>query len=168
MYLNVNTLSRSAGLRHGRKPALRIQPRPFFTLLALSCLLLFTATMSQAQQNNTIGTVAGGAPTNLVATLAAIPNPTGVAEDASGNLYIASQYSYYVYKVNPSTGALSILAGNGFFGFSGVPVRVLSTRSSAFVRELAASLSLSVFLSDSLRGMMRLLLFVFGGPNPSE
>jgi len=119
MYLNVTTLSRSAGLRHGRKPALRIQPRPFFTILALSCLLLFTATMSQAQQNNTIGTVAGGAPTNLVATLAAIPNPTGVAEDASGNLYIASQYSYYVYKVNPSTGALSIFAGNGFFGFSG-------------------------------------------------
>ena len=55
-----------------------------------------------------------------------------------------------------------------FFGLSGVPVRVLSARSSAFVRELAASLSLSAFLSDSLRGIMRLLLFVFGGPNPSE
>jgi trimeric autotransporter adhesin len=96
-----------------------IQPRPLCAMLALSCLLLFAAPSSRAQQNNTINTVAGGAPFNPVATRQAIPNPTGIAEDASGNIYIASQYSYYVYKLNPNTGTLSVFAGTGIFGFTG-------------------------------------------------
>ena len=53
------------------------------------------------------------------ATQTAIPNPTGIAEDTNGNIYVASQYSYYVYQVNPATGAFQPIAGTGIFGYSG-------------------------------------------------
>ncbi len=85
-------------------------------LLALCCFALMTS--AWAQQNNTINTVAGGEPTNSTATLAAISNPTGAAEDASGNIYIASQANYAVYQVTPK-GVLTTFAGNGIGGFSG-------------------------------------------------
>jgi sugar lactone lactonase YvrE len=150
MYLNNSALSLSARLRHERKLALKIQPRPFFAILAVSCLLIFTASSGWAQQSNTINTVAGGAPTNTVATLAAIPNPTAVAEDASGNLYIASQYSYYVYKVTPA-GTLSIFAGKGIFGFSGDGGPATSAVLSAPLAVAVDNISGKVYIIDGNR-----------------
>ncbi len=85
-------------------------------LVALCCLTLLTS--ASAQQNNSIATVAGGVPIST-ATQTAIPNPTGIAEDTNGNIYVASQYSYYVYQVNPATGAFQPIAGTGIFGYSG-------------------------------------------------
>jgi streptogramin lyase len=121
MYLNIPTVNLPASLRQERKLGLSIQPRPFYATLALCCVLVFAAANSGAQQNNTINTVAGGVPFNSVALQTAIPNPTGIAEDANGNIYIASQYSYYIYKLN--AGTLSAFAGTGIFGFGadGVP-----------------------------------------------
>jgi hypothetical protein len=150
MYLNVPTLSPAACRREERKPALRIQPRPFYAMLALSCCLLFTVPHSSAQQNNTINTVAGGVPNSSVATQTAIPSPTGIAEDASGNIYIASQYSYYIYKVNPSTGALSIVAGTGIFGFGGDGGPALSASLSSAVG-VAVDKTGNVYVLDSNR-----------------
>jgi trimeric autotransporter adhesin len=90
------------------------------TLLStLACCVLLLASGAYAQQNNTINTVAGGAPVNPIATSAAIPNPTGIAEDSSGNIYIASPASFAVYKVTP-TGMLSVVAGiPGISGYTG-------------------------------------------------
>jgi trimeric autotransporter adhesin len=148
MYMNTSAVGLAARPRHERKPALGIQP--LLTVLALSCLLLFAAN-GVAQQNNTINTVAGGAPTNSVATLAAIPNPTGVAEDASGNIYVAAQYSYYVYKINPSTGALSIFAGTGIFGFSGDGGPATSAALTAPVAVAVDNTSGKVYIVDNNR-----------------
>ena len=67
MYTNNLVLSLGTSLRNERKGDLRIQSRPFCAMLALSCLLLFTAATGSAQQNNTINTVAGQAPFNAVA-----------------------------------------------------------------------------------------------------
>ncbi len=146
MYLNVPALSSAGCLRNTRW----LQPR-FFKMLALSCSLFFITSNGLAQQNNTINTVAGGAPTNAVATLAAIPNPTGVGEDASGNLYIAAQYSYYVYKVNPGTNALTIFAGSGIFGFSGDGGPATSATLSAPVAVAVDNNSGNVYILDNNR-----------------
>jgi len=115
MYVNVPTLSLTACRRNESKPVPSIQPGSFFATVALCCFALLSQV--NAQTNNTIQTVAGQAPYSTNPTLTSIPNPTGIAEDASGNIYVASQYSYYLYKVNPGTNTLSVVAGTGIFGF---------------------------------------------------
>jgi len=52
------------------------------------------------------------------ATAANLNFPTGVAVDASGNLYIADQNNR-IRKVNPVTGIISTVAGNGFTTYGG-------------------------------------------------
>jgi hypothetical protein len=52
------------------------------------------------------------APTPGPATASSIGDPEGLAFDSAGNLYIADDNHYYVYKVTPG-GTLSIFAGNG-------------------------------------------------------
>jgi sugar lactone lactonase YvrE len=150
MYTNNLVLSLGTSLRNERKGDLRIQSRPFCAMLALSCLLLFTAATGSAQQNNTINTVAGQAPFNAVALQMAIPNPTSVAEDASGNIYIASQYSYYVYKLNPSTGTLSVVAGTGIFGFGSDAIPATSSPLSSAVA-VAVDAAANVYIIDGDR-----------------
>ena len=102
----------------GYQPTSRIQKTPTLPMMLAMLAVCFLAFLlpASAQQNNTINTVAGGASYSSVALQTLIPNPTAIAEDSSGNIYIASQYSYYVYEVNPSTGALSVVAGSGIFG----------------------------------------------------
>jgi len=123
MYVINLTLSFAAGLCSAGRLAQRSRMlRLFFPMLAgvaVCCLALLSPSVTWAQLNNTIATVAGGALPNSTATLADIPGPTSAAEDASGNIYIAAPYSYYVFKVNPATNALSVFAGTGIYGFSG-------------------------------------------------
>ena len=53
------------------------------------------------------------------ATSATLYNPTGVATDASCNVYIADEYNYRVRKITISTGIISTIAGSGAAGYSG-------------------------------------------------
>jgi sugar lactone lactonase YvrE len=50
---------------------------------------------------------------------AQLNNPTKVAFDANGNLYIADQGNHRVRKVSASTGNISTIAGNGLIGICG-------------------------------------------------
>jgi uncharacterized protein (TIGR03437 family) len=52
------------------------------------------------------------------ATTAMISDPTGLAVDTSGNLYITDDNNARIRKVS-STGIISTIAGNGKFGYSG-------------------------------------------------
>lgn len=120
-------------------------------LMALCCFAVLPS--ASAQANNTIGTVAGpGAPFTGVALQTFMPNPTGIAEDASGNIYIASQYSYYVFKVTPSSGASSIVAGTGISGPSngGDGGPATSATLSAAVA-VAVDKSANVYIVDANR-----------------
>ena len=72
--------------------------------------------------NGVISTVAGnGTPgfsgDNGPATSAQLSDPTGVAVDSAGNLYIADMFSNRIRRV--SNGAITTVAGNGTQGFSG-------------------------------------------------
>ncbi len=51
------------------------------------------------------------------ATSATLQHPTGIAVDASGNLYIADTYDQRIRKV--SGGVITTIAGTGTFGFGG-------------------------------------------------
>ncbi|HXN22335.1 MAG TPA: hypothetical protein VOA41_06285 [Candidatus Dormibacteraeota bacterium] len=53
------------------------------------------------------------------ATAASFYEPSGVAVDASGNLYIADIYNSRIRRVDAATGIITTVAGNGFFFFSG-------------------------------------------------
>jgi trimeric autotransporter adhesin len=118
-------------------------------MLVLGCIA-FSWTAS-AQTNNTIQTVAGPPRFTTTALLAALPNPSGIAEDVSGNIYVAAQYSYYVYKVNPSTGAMSIFAGTGISGFSGDGGPAASAALSAPVAVAVDNNSGNVYIVDNNR-----------------
>ena len=70
-----------------------------------------------------ITTVAGGGSSGLgddgPATAAQLYGPTGVALDASGNIYIADMYGNRIREVSASTGIITTVAGNGYEGYSG-------------------------------------------------
>ena len=52
------------------------------------------------------------------ATAAEMYQPTGVALDGSGNMYIVDMYNYRVRKIS-SAGVITTVAGNGTYGYSG-------------------------------------------------
>lgn len=66
-----------------------------------------------------INTVIGGGPNGMPAIDANIYAPQGMAFDKQGNYYYASQYLCRVFKVNPTSGVVTVAAGNGFCGYSG-------------------------------------------------
>jgi uncharacterized protein (TIGR03437 family) len=87
------------------------------TLLAVSALLL--SAISHAQ---VITTVAGGGGNGVgdgaAATAATLQQPSGVAVDSAGNLYIADGQDQRVRKVN-AAGLITTFAGTGNRDFSG-------------------------------------------------
>ena len=54
-----------------------------------------------------------------VATSAELYDPTGVAVDSAGNIYIADYFNNRIRKVDASTGKISTVAGNGTQGYNG-------------------------------------------------
>ena len=71
-----------------------------------------------------VSTIAGTGTTgfsgdNGLAVLAMINNPTGIALDTAGNIYIADQGNNRIRKINITTGKINTVAGNGTAGYSG-------------------------------------------------
>ena len=97
------------------------------------------------------GTGNYGSPTAGAATSADFINPTGVATDASGNVYIADNGADVVVKVN-SSGQLSIVAGNGNYGS---PTAGPATSSSlARPYGIASDASGNLLIADTLNNVI--------------
>jgi hypothetical protein len=87
-------------------------------MLVFHTLLLCSLSFSGEAKAQKISTVAGGGPAGGTAQTAFIAYPGGVVKDSAGNTYISSNYGHYVYKLS-TAGALTVLAGKGYAGFSG-------------------------------------------------
>jgi sugar lactone lactonase YvrE len=74
-----------------------------------------------AAATGVITTVAGGGSDGDggPATSAFLSWPAGVAEDKSGNLFIADAFNSRIRRVDATTGIISTVVGNGTLGFSG-------------------------------------------------
>ncbi len=86
--------------------------------LATFCTLLLTISLLPAwAQQDVISTFIGGGPNGIAALQADISGPYGVAFDASGNYYVAA--ANRVFKVDTSSGILTVVAGTGAPGYAG-------------------------------------------------
>ena len=72
---------------------------------------------------------------------ALLNNPSGIAVDGAGNLYIADKYNARIRKVTAATGVISTLAGNGL-GYSGDggPAAEAGLNPSALAADAAGNL----------------------------
>ena len=97
------------------------------------------------------GTGTSGAPTPGPATSSDLSNPSGVAVDSSGNVYIADTNNQVVEKVTPGTpGTLSIAAGTGT---SGAPTPGPATSSDlSDPSGVATDSSGDVYIADQANG----------------
>ena len=82
------------------------------------CLLVVCGLIYSAAAQDVINTVIGGGPNGIPGVKANMLQPYQVAVDASGNVYVASYGLNRVFKIS-STGTETVVAGNGFAGYSG-------------------------------------------------
>ena len=88
-------------------------------------LLLFTLVfLSLSTHAQIITTVAGDSTEgyngdNILATTAELNDPTCIAIDTAGNLYIVDRGNNRIRKVTASSGIITTIAGTGIAGFSG-------------------------------------------------
>jgi len=107
-----------------------------------------------AQNQGNIYTVAGGGPANGVSPLSvAVASPWGVMADLNGNLYVSASERNQVYKID-TTGALSVVAGNGTAGFSGDRGAASDAQLSS-PRGMAIDSSGDLFVADTFNHRIR-------------
>ena len=84
-------------------------------------MLILAVACSAFSRTYTINTVAGGGlPVNVPGTSAGIGRTSGgIAVDAGGNVFIVAQDYNIVLRLGAASGELTLVAGNGTYGFSG-------------------------------------------------
>lgn len=102
------------------------RPQYFAALSFLSFLIFIPSLHAQiaiplsGDVNTIAGTgVAGYSGDTGAATSAKLNNPSAVAVDSSGNVYIADATNNVIRKITASTGIITTIAGTGTAGFSG-------------------------------------------------
>ena len=89
--------------------------------------------------------------TNGTGTAASFNNPTGVAVDATGNVYVADQTNELIRKISPA-GAVSTLAGSGVSGNSNGTGTAASFNHPAGVTVDATG---NVYVADTQNNLIR-------------
>ncbi len=108
--------------------------------------------------NNLITTVAGNGVQGYsgdggAATNASLSYPSGVAVDASGNLFIADYYNNRIRKVD-DTGLITTVAGNGTAAYSG-DGGAATNASLSYPSDLALDADGNLFIADSQNSLIR-------------
>ena len=117
----------------------------------------FNNLIRKMNTNGIITTVAGGGANGLgdggAATNASLSEPSDVAVDASGNLFIADEGDYRIRKVN-TNGIIVTVAGNGTNGFSG-DGGAATNASLCLPRGVAMDASGNLFIADMNNNRIR-------------
>jgi sugar lactone lactonase YvrE len=100
-------------------------------------------TIALAAGNGSEGFSGDGSP----AVLAQLRNPTAVAADAAGNVYIADSGNFRVRKVDPD-GRITTIAGSGTAGFSGDGGAAQNAQFGA-ITSLAVDKGGNLYVADS-------------------
>ena len=160
-------------LRH-RLPGLVRRSKHPLAILCLAILLPFAFFPFHCHAQGVITTVAGSEwifPTGpLPATDAPLGRIGGVAVDLDGNVLAADSDNNLVVKISP-TGVLTVVAGNGFHGFSGDGGPATSA-SLAFPRGVAVDAAGNLYIADQENGRVRkvspggIITTVAGGASP--
>ena len=131
-----------------------------FTIAAL--LLWMVPAKPSSAQGYLINTVAGGGPNQVPALSASIGLPSGIARDAAGNIYMASGdftvnyvpgLSNTILKFD-TAGNLSVVAGNGFNGYSGDGAPATQAEFS-YPSGVAVDSAGNIFIADSENMVIR-------------
>jgi hypothetical protein len=117
-----------------------------------AAILLAMSSVASAQQDY-INTFAGGGPNNVSATSANANAPSSVVLDGTGNIYYTGGIQNRVFKVNGSTGVLTVVAGNGFYGYSGDGGP--ATDAELYAPAIAVDFLGNVFISDGGNCLIR-------------
>lgn len=102
-----------------------------------------TGLISTVVGNGTAGYSGDGG----LAITAKLNNPSGVAVDTSGNIYIADNWNNRIRMVTVSTGVISTVAGNGISGSSGDGGAAISARLSS-PSGVAVDASGNIYIAD--------------------
>ncbi|WP_353061998.1 Ig-like domain repeat protein [Tunturibacter psychrotolerans] len=88
------------------------------------------------------------------ATSAAIDSPTGIALDASSNLYLADTHNHRVREINANTGVITTIAGTGSPGFSG-DTTAATAANLALPHGLTSDSAGNLYLADTANHRIR-------------
>ncbi len=88
------------------------------------------------------------------ATSAAIDSPTGIALDASSNLYLADTHNHRVREINANTGVITTIAGTGSPGYSGDTTAATSA-NLALPHGLTSDSAGNLYLADTANHRIR-------------
>jgi sugar lactone lactonase YvrE len=116
-------------------------------------------TVYKISPTGTLSTVAGNGSEDFEgdggpAVDAALSAPEGLALDASGNLYIADSSNHRIRKVEASTGVITTVAGNGFYGFAGDTGPAISAKLNN-PSGVAVDASGNLYIADSSNHRIR-------------
>jgi len=118
--------------------------------LSVLCCGVLAGSVFAAQ---TIVTVAGGGPVRGEGTATAVSlfNPSGVAVDAAGNLYIGDADNYRVCRVD-AAGQLTVYAGSGASGFLDGPAAEAQFSAAA---DVTLDASGNLYVADTFSSRVR-------------
>src|SRR5258708_2616965 len=129
-----------------------------FRLVIFASLLGCVSAFGQIYYSSTVAGV-GGSPgwsgDSGPPLLAQFNNPTRVAVDKAGNVYLVDSGNYSVRKVD-TTGLTSTVAGNGSFGFAGDGGQGLGSQLSG-IGDIALDSKGNLFIADSNNARVRIV-----------
>jgi sugar lactone lactonase YvrE len=88
------------------------------------------------------------------AVSAAIDSPTGLALDASNDLYLADTHNHRIRRINAATGIITTIAGNGAPGFSG-DTTAATTATLALPHGITIDPAGNLYLADTANHRIR-------------
>jgi len=100
---------------------------------------------------------------NGAATSAKLQNPTGVAVDSAGNLYIADEYNHRIRKVAAATGIITTVAGTSTGGYVAAQDGGAATSAELYYPNgIAVDGAGNLYIADSSNNRIRKVTAVTG------